>query len=51
MNFLELNKNNRDYEITKPYFEKYDEIYSITEITSGKKINLAIRNCYRNVNS
>jgi hypothetical protein len=46
---VKLSLNNRNFEIAKPSFEKYDEIYSIKEILSGKQINLAVRNCYKNV--
>lgn len=46
---VKLSIKNRDFEIAKPYFEKYDEIYSIKEILSGKQINLAVRNCYKSV--
>ena len=41
-----LNLANRDYKIIKPvYSGSGTEVYSITEILSGKQFNFAIRNC------
>lgn len=44
---VKLSMDNREFEITKPYYLNHDEIYSIKEVLSGKKINFAVRNCYR----
>lgn len=42
----ELNRLNRDFEITKPAFSgKGEEIYQIKEVLSDKEFNFAIRNC------
>ncbi len=48
---LRLNRDNRNFEITKPDYETNGrEIYRIQETLSGKQFNLAIRNCVRSVN-
>jgi hypothetical protein len=45
---IKLNRDNRDFEITKPvYTGNGEEIYVINEISSEKKFNFAIRNCVR----
>jgi signal peptidase I len=46
---LKISMENRDFEISKPSFQNYDEIYSIKEILTNKQINFAVRNCYRNI--
>jgi hypothetical protein len=46
---LKLTMENRDFEISKPLFRNYDEVYSIKEILTNKQINFAVRNCYRNI--
>jgi hypothetical protein len=44
----EMNRNNRDFTITKPvYTGTGEEIYNIKEINTGKEFNFALRNCVR----
>jgi len=43
---IKLNKNNHNFQITKPVFSNNDEeVYIIKEISSGDKFQFAIRNC------
>jgi len=47
---INLNKNNHDFEITKPVFSNNnEEVYVIKEISSGNKFQFAVRNCVRSV--
>jgi len=47
---IKLNKNNHNFEITKPVFSNNnEEVYVIKEISSGDKFLFAVRNCVREV--
>jgi len=47
---IELNKNNHNFEITKPVFSNNnEEVYVIKEISSGDKFQFAVKNCVRSV--
>jgi copper chaperone CopZ len=45
-----LNRNNHNFEITKPVFSNNnEEVYIIKEISSGDKFQFAVKNCVRAV--
>jgi hypothetical protein len=45
---VELNKNNRDFDISKPvYTADGKEVYLIEELLTGKRFGFAIKNCVR----
>jgi hypothetical protein len=46
---IELNRKNRDFEITKPVYTGGTniEVYTIREVSSDKQFGFAIRNCWR----
>ena len=47
---IKLNRNNHNFEITKPVFSNNnEEVYIIKEISSGEKFQFAVRNCVRAV--
>jgi Na+-transporting NADH:ubiquinone oxidoreductase subunit NqrC len=47
---ISLNKNNHNFEITKPVFSNNnEEVYVIKEISTDNKFQFAVRNCVRSV--
>jgi len=47
---ITLNKNNHDFEITKPVFSNdNEEVYMIKEISSGNVFQFGVKNCVRRI--
>jgi len=47
---ITLNKNNHNFEITKPVFSNdNEEVYVIKEVSSGEVFQFAVKNCVRRV--